>query len=339
MAIVMVAMGFVTTPLGLLLLRMVFGTFAGFTASATALLAIETPKEHVGKVLGTLQTGSVTGQLLGPLFGGIMAGTFGMRNSFYITGTFLLLATLVAWIGVKEATKYRKFRLTEVVGRKKLDGAGSRKQETPLVKKTLLKDIVKHAPMLVLIYISTYLVSYSLQSISPIITLYVSSMNVGKHVELIGGLVFGASALGTMLAAPLLGRLGDRVGHPIILLVSMGAMALLYIPQALANDPWTLLVVRFLAGICYGGLVPAITSILRSMTPISIQGSVHGYNSSISSLGNVCGAIFGGIISGVMGFPHLFYTIGSILFVYFLVLTFLFGRLNRAVKEQVESNH
>ena len=51
-------------------------------------------------------------------------------------------------------------------------------------------------------------------SIEPIITVYVGQlMPPGGDVVFTAGLVMAASAIGSMLAAPRLGRLADRVGH------------------------------------------------------------------------------------------------------------------------------
>jgi MFS family permease len=91
MGIIIMMMGFVHTLLELLLLRMTMGLVAGFITAATSFQAIETSKEHVGKALGVLQTGNVSGNLLGPMFGGLRADTLGIREAFYLTGGLMLL--------------------------------------------------------------------------------------------------------------------------------------------------------------------------------------------------------------------------------------------------------
>ncbi|MDT0901771.1 MFS transporter, partial [Staphylococcus pseudintermedius] len=72
MAIMIFSMGFVTKAWQLLILRLLLGAFSGYTSNSVALMAIITPKEHSGRVLGTLSTGTVAGTLLGPLFGGVV---------------------------------------------------------------------------------------------------------------------------------------------------------------------------------------------------------------------------------------------------------------------------
>lgn len=336
MGIVVIAMGLIHTPLQLIFLRMVFGCVAGFGASASALIAIETPKEHVGKALGTLQTGLVCGQLLGPICGGLMAETYGIRNSFYLTGSLLLLATVLVVAGVTESRKYSRKGLSLFgrFGRKAGNTSQGISAPTDSRKNTLL-GVIKHSPSVFILFISSYLISASLLSIEPVITLYVKSLHVERHVELMGGLVFGASALGTILSAPYLGKLGDRYGHTVILLASIFFMSLLYVPQAWITNVWLLLFVRFLTGLCIGGMLPAISALLRALTPIEMQGSVFGYLSSANSLGNVSGALFGGVIANAFGISHIFYFVAGIFFIHFAMLLLRYRKLSpSAIRRQ-----
>src|SRR5699024_4449201 len=67
LAISVLLMGYATSVWQLFLLRFISGVFTGFVPMSQALISTQTPKETAGKVLGTLQTGSVTGTLMGPL--------------------------------------------------------------------------------------------------------------------------------------------------------------------------------------------------------------------------------------------------------------------------------
>src|SRR5699024_10958818 len=84
------------------LLRFIMGVFTGFIPMSQALIATQTKKEDAGKVLGTLQTGSVTGTLMGPLLGGIMADVFGYGAAFKTVAFTIFLSTLLVAFGIKE---------------------------------------------------------------------------------------------------------------------------------------------------------------------------------------------------------------------------------------------
>lgn len=327
-SIVIAAMGLVHSPVQLLLLRALFGTMGGYSASSVALMAIETPKQDVGKALGMLQTGQVTGQLMGPLLGGILAEWLGMRNSFFFTGLFILISGFLTLFGVKEMKQYEKFKFRWF----KQPGTDEQVQTRQLPKKTQLRETVKQSPVILTLFVSTFLIAASFQSISPIITLYVKSMHIDNHVEIMAGLIFASSALGTVIAAPFLGKLGDKYNHLTVLLCCLLLISLLYIPQATISNAWILMGARFLSGLCVGGLVPSISSILRSLTPIHIQGSVFAYNAGANSLGNVSGALFGGLVASSLGIAVVFYLIAGVFFVHFLMLAFQYRKINKACK-------
>jgi MFS family permease len=67
MAVIMAAMGLVHAVWQLFALRFIMGSVSGFISAAIALQASQTPPEEAGKALGTLQTGAVAGNLVGPL--------------------------------------------------------------------------------------------------------------------------------------------------------------------------------------------------------------------------------------------------------------------------------
>ncbi|NHN35283.1 MFS transporter [Paenibacillus agricola] len=332
-AVVIGAMGLVDTPLQLLLLRAAFGTMGGYPTSSVALLAIEAPKQKVGNALGTLQTGQVTGQLLGPLIGGVLAEWLGIRDSFYITGFFIFLAALLTIFGVKEANTYTKFKFRGLLKLSNPFQSKIRNQAIP-VKKTAFRQVLGQSPLILTLFISTFLISISFASISPMISLYVRSMNIVDHIEIMAGLIFASTALGTMITAPILGRMGDRYGHSIILLISLILIAILHIPQGLVTDPWVLMGIRFITGLCIGGVIPSISSLLRKLTPTPIQGSVFAYNASAGSLGNLSGALFGGLVASSFGISLVFYLIAGVFFVHFLMITVQFKRFRKAELEE-----
>src|SRR5699024_12715868 len=73
-----------------------------FVPMSQALISTQTPKETAGKVLGTLQTGSVTGTLMGPLLGGVIAHMFSYSPAFKGVSITLFLSALIVMFGVQE---------------------------------------------------------------------------------------------------------------------------------------------------------------------------------------------------------------------------------------------
>ncbi|MCY0900654.1 MAG: MFS transporter, partial [Firmicutes bacterium] len=113
MGIVTALMGLVGAVWQLLLLRLVNGIFSGFISMATSLQASITPDAEAGRALGTLQTGAIAGSLIGPLIGGALAEWIGYKAVFYLTGAFLVLASVIVMVFVKEYREPKSDRMSD----------------------------------------------------------------------------------------------------------------------------------------------------------------------------------------------------------------------------------
>src|SRR5699024_3505148 len=102
LAISVLLMGYATSVWQLFLLRFISGVFTGFVPMSQALISTQTPKETAGKVLGTLQTGSVTGTLMGPPLGGVIADMISYSAAFKAGSITLFLSALTVMLGVQE---------------------------------------------------------------------------------------------------------------------------------------------------------------------------------------------------------------------------------------------
>lgn len=82
MAIIMALMGVAQNVWQFLVLRALLGLLGGFIPNANALIATQIPRHKSGWALGTLSTGGVSGALLGPLAGGLLAIITACARSF-----------------------------------------------------------------------------------------------------------------------------------------------------------------------------------------------------------------------------------------------------------------
>jgi DHA1 family multidrug resistance protein-like MFS transporter len=97
------------------------------------------------------------------------------------------------------------------------------------------------------------------------------------------GLVIGAGSAATTLSAIYLGRLGDRIGHRRIVIISVFAAALLYFPQGLVTEGWQLLLLFAIVGIAMGGIIPGISAMLSRFSSPGMEGAVYGLDNSIQA--------------------------------------------------------
>ena len=86
--------GLVTDVYQLLVLRFVQGLFIGGILPALyALTSLNTPEERRGGIMGIARSGLLIGNVVGPIFGGFLAASLGMRPIFFFTGVLLIAVT------------------------------------------------------------------------------------------------------------------------------------------------------------------------------------------------------------------------------------------------------
>ncbi|HEY9724224.1 MAG TPA: multidrug efflux MFS transporter [Oscillatoriaceae cyanobacterium] len=288
MAVVMSLMGLAQNVYQLTFLRLLFGGALGFNSSSIALVATQTPREKSGWALGTLATGSIAGSLIGPLLGGYLAEVMGLRNVFFVTGVLLFATFMLTMFLVKE---------TFVP-----DGK-------PPLKAREVWQRIPHPGQLWALFATVLILWVANLSIEPIVTVYIKQLAGNTdHVALISGMVFAASGLATVLVAPSFGKLSDRVGPRTVLLGSLIAAAVLFVPQAFVQNPWQLLGLRFLMGVAGAGLVPSVNTLIKHMVPNEIAGRVYGYSQSAQFLGGLVGPVMGGQMAAFLGIRAVFFS-------------------------------
>jgi MFS family permease len=120
------------------------------------------------------------------------------------------------------------------------------------------------------------------------------------------GLVGSITGFSNMIASPLLGRLGDKIGQERVLAVSLVGAAIMFIPQALVQNVWQLFAARFMLGMFMGGLLPSVNALIRKHTPDGMESRAYSFNSSFLSLGNMIGPTVGGALSGALSIRGIF---------------------------------
>jgi MFS family permease len=289
MALVMTLMGFAGNVWHLFLLRMLNGTISGFVPAAVALMSTNTPREKMGFSMGTLQSGGTAGSILGPFIGGLLAEWVGFRPIFYITGALLFLASVLAMVVVKE----------------KFDAGKAAKQPNVSIVAGL-KELGK-IPQLTSLFTVTFLIQFSMLSSMPLIPLFVQHLHgEGEMLAFFSGLVGSITGFSNMIASPLLGRLGDRIGQERVLGLSLVGAAVMFVPQALVQNVWQLFAARFMLGMFMGGLLPSVNALIRKYTPEGMESRSYSFNSSFLSLGNMIGPTVGGALSGLITIRGIF---------------------------------
>ncbi|MFX5530194.1 MFS transporter, partial [Acinetobacter baumannii] len=72
------------------------------------------------------------------------------------------------------------------------------------------------------------------------------------------GIMASSALFGTMLGAMFLGTLADRIGRPKMISVCVALFSLFTAAAGLTSDPVAFSVVRFIAGLGIGGVLPIV---------------------------------------------------------------------------------
>ncbi|MCI5576404.1 MAG: MFS transporter [Succinivibrio sp.] len=293
--------GIVTTPFELFLVRAFQGVAAGLWPACLVMLSAYAPKKKLGFAMGLMQSANITGSILGPLLGGILATSFGMRNSFFIGAVALSLISITTILFIKEPPKQES---TDPVN-----------QKAPGYL-SLLKD----KNLLILLFVVGF-TNFVIMQIQPIVALYVEKLNQSSHdVMILSGLVLSLGGFAGAIAAPIWGKAGQKHGFYKTLTLSLIVAGSLIAMQGLPNVLWLFALMQFVCGLAFSGIFPSANSILVLFTPSNIRGTGFGLLFSAQMVGGAIGPIIGGFLVTFLSFNSVYFASGSVLVVLGLYL-------------------
>ena len=294
MALCNVLIAFQTTPEGVVLIRLVQGLVSGFYSASITLIASESPIERTGWALGLLASANLAGSLIGPLLGGYIADTVGIRNDFIIVGALMGLAGVLATIFIHE----------NYVPQPNPEKLSIRK----------LKEQIPEFNSIVTLCVASFIYAICIMSLQPVISVYIKGIvpSDTENLAFIAGAVFSAMGIAQLMSSSPLGKLVDKIGPRKVLVVSLIYVGILNIPQAYVSDVYQLAIIRFLQGFGLGGMLPALNTYLSSKTPREFTGQVFSYNQSCLFFGYFLGSVGGASLMAWLGFTTLFWVSGGL---------------------------
>ena len=295
-------MGLATEPWHLLALRMIEGGLTGTVTAATALVAVTVPKERLGFGLGLIQTAVFSGAAFGPLLGGILADQLGYRPTFGIASAMMFSAAMVTLFLVKE-----RFTPQTRAERTRAGGANWKMLLTPVLLGLTLAMIA---------------IRFASSAVQPIMPLFVEELagSLSGSSSSLAGVTLGVLGVTSAISSVYFGRLGDRKGHRTILLGCMLGSGLIYLPMALTQHPWQLIVMQAVFGVFAGGTIPAANAMLANITAPERRGMIFGLMASAASIGGFIGPLVGAGIAASFGFRATFVFCGLVMLATVLVL-------------------
>ncbi|AJY77731.1 MFS transporter [Paenibacillus beijingensis] len=284
---------FIHDPYLFLLLRIFQGLLAGYVPAAITMVGTGTPEDKAGYALGIMATSGATGGIVGPLVGGIASHLLGNRESFLLSGVVVLVAALIALVFAKETNFNR---------------SGKRSHVRDDLKEAAANRVF--ITLLVLVGLGTF----SVMILEPLITVYVLQLGVKQgEATLQSGIVFSAVGLATLLAAPQWGRIGSRIGFTNVLFIGLLGGGIGNLLQFFVKGYVEFGVLRFIYGLFFAGVYPALNAMIVKVTAPSFRGRAFSLNQSATQLATMLGPMIGGVLGGIIPIRWVFVINGAML--------------------------
>jgi DHA1 family multidrug resistance protein-like MFS transporter len=265
----------------LFLLRIALGLLGGFTTVAVALVTQLAPKEKVPSIIGTLQSVQILSTALGPFFGGILATSIGVRNTFIVTGIMnfgSLLSILLLYADDDASTA------PEMISAKKesASAAGFWKQPEYFTALMIL-----------------FFVNMADRTFGPIIPLFLEELGTPRvGLEMVAGVLISASAFGEALSAWLSGKLASRVSLRRLISGRLVLSILVLVPMIFVHSTEQFSILRVFLALLAGGTLTLALSAAHHVIPEEYRGTGFATLSGTSMLGGAAGPIISGSIAG-----------------------------------------
>lgn len=271
------ALIFLKNPWEILLIRLLQGALAGFTAAAQAWSLKMTPIQAHSRVVGRLQAATAMGSIVGPICGGLVSHYYGYLSIFFTAGCMCLLITLILAHYLQE----NPTQSLEVIAKKKQ-------------KDFFLHETGKN--LLLLLICGTQIARWMS---TPFFALYMAQQLHADNVAL--GLIYACMALSMSLMTLTVGKAIDKQfsWHAWAKLLLIMALILSGLSQwglAFITKLYLAFGLSILWGLSLGVIAIILFSFLLGDISDSNRAKAVGLGNTALKLGNLLGIITGTFI-------------------------------------------
>jgi DHA1 family multidrug resistance protein-like MFS transporter len=193
-------------------------------------------------------------------------------------------------------------------------------------------------------------VSHTIKSVFPVLALSIfsSMMGIGIiapllpiYAENLGatgvwiGIIFSGYAVSRTILLPFAGRLSDRRGRKIILSIGLFAFAITSFAYVLADNIALLLIIRLLQGASFSFVQPIAQAYIGDIAPEGEEGKWMGLLNAAFFIGWGSGPLIGGVLAEHLGIDSVFYTMGALNMLAFVVVAFFLPEITHRERASV----
>jgi DHA1 family multidrug resistance protein-like MFS transporter len=275
--VVLLALTAAVTSVGqLLALRIGVGLFGGIGPLGLAMATSLAPRDQTGRSVGMIQAAQILSAAVGPLAGGFLADTVGIRATCLATSALCAAALFLVARYYVEAP---------------LPAPAERGPRSPFLE-------VLRVPGTVSLLAVLFLVNFIGRSFTPILPLYIQGMGVpvSRLAFATGGLI-ALYSLAAALSAAGLGRASRRHSPRGLLLATLMGGALTVLPMAAVSSFGSLLVLAVLLGLASGGSLTLCYTIGGLMVPAEVRTTAFGFFAGAALLGGALSPSVAGLLA------------------------------------------
>src|SRR3989449_7287567 len=280
------------------------GWVGGYTNTAVALVTQLAPKEKVPSIIGSLQSVQILSAAIGPFFGGFLATSIGVRNTFIVTG-IMNFGSLLSILSL-----YRD-----------ADRTKPPEKVSPAPSASAFWKRPEYFTALMILFF----VNMANRTFGPIIPLFLEELGTPRTgLEMVAGALISVAAFGEAFSAWLSGKLASRVSLRRLIKGRLVLSILVLLPMVFVHSTEQFSILRVLLALLAGGTLTLALSAAHHVIPGEHRGTGFAILSSTSMLGGAVGPLISGSLAAI--------SIRSIFVFNSVVYLLMMGFVHRNVK-------
>lgn len=265
-----------------------------FTVSVMSLVIKISPVQMRGRVSALYAGAFLLGNVVGPLFGGLLAG-FGQRAPFLVYAAILFLAGVLVALLLPDDT----------------DGKQQQGENQPVMG--LGEALAQRSFTVNLVGLFGHgWANYGARFI--LVPLFV--VGVLKAEPWVAGIALGAYAIGNALILPAAAFFADLVGRKQLIIAGLALSGVGMALMLLAVNPIALCLLCFISGVGSGAANPASNAVIADVVGVERSGGkVIALTQMVTDVGAILGSIAAGVLTDLYGYSAAFVLSGALLVV------------------------
>lgn len=262
----------------LLALRIGVGLFGGIGPLGLAMATSLAPREQTGRSVGMIQAAQILSAAVGPLVGGILADTVGIRATCLATSALCAGALALVVLYYQEPPP----------------ASAAEAGRTPPFWQVL------RVPGAAALLAVLFLVNFIGRSFTPILPLHLQGLGVpASRLAVATGVLISLYSIAAALSAAGLGRASRHRSPRALLVISLVGGALTVLPMALVSSFGSLALLAVLLGLASGGSLTLCYTIGGLMVPAEIRTTAFGFFSGAALFGGAISPTIAGLLARV----------------------------------------